>query len=107
MCCVPDVPDVWEVFTNNFYFYYLVPDTSDMQLWDDVFRAEADGGPPVMVENCFWGAQTDMQLWDAGFKADGGPPVMEENYALRADRGVVPLDLLPHLRRRPRLLGLP
>ena len=76
---VPDVPDVWEVFTDNFYFYYLVPDTSDMQLWDDVFRAEADGGPPVM----------------------------EENYALRADRGVVPLDLLPHLRRRPRLLGLP
>merc|ERR1719440_1774936 len=26
---------------------------TDMQLWDDVFKA--DGGAPVMVENCHWG----------------------------------------------------
>lgn len=28
---------------------------TDMQLWDDVFKA--DGGAPVMVENCHWGSK--------------------------------------------------
>jgi len=28
---------------------------TDMQLWDDVFKA--DGGPAVMVENCHWGSK--------------------------------------------------
>ena len=28
---------------------------ADMQLWDDVFMP--DVGPPVMVENCYWGSK--------------------------------------------------
>merc|ERR1719235_382013 len=32
---------------------------TDMQLWDDVFKA--DGGPPVMVENCHWGSKVPYE----------------------------------------------
>merc|ERR1719235_2648520 len=32
---------------------------TDMQLWDDVFKA--DKGPPVMVENCHWGSKVPYE----------------------------------------------
>jgi len=32
---------------------------TDMQLWDDVFKA--DGGPAVMVENCHWGNKVPFE----------------------------------------------
>jgi len=32
---------------------------TDMQLWDDVFKA--DRGPPVMVENCHWGRKVPYE----------------------------------------------
>lgn len=32
---------------------------NDMQLWDDVFKA--DGGKPVMVENCHWGRRPPFE----------------------------------------------
>jgi alpha-galactosidase len=31
----------------------------DMQLWDDIFKA--DGGKPVMVENCHWGSAVPFE----------------------------------------------
>lgn len=32
---------------------------TDMQLWDDIFKA--DGGKPVMVENCHWGSKIPFE----------------------------------------------
>ena len=36
---------------------------TNMQLWDDVFKA--DGGSPVMVENCHWGRKVHYEPRDA------------------------------------------
>ena len=36
---------------------------TDMQLWDGVFKA--DGGPPVMMENCHWGRKVPYEPRDA------------------------------------------